>query len=224
MTRRGVFGLLVALTAFAAVAGCTLPGFEPRYRFRMTVEVQTPEGLKTGSSVMEVVAGKGIAVGDSSGVSSAIRGEAVAVDLLGGPIFVLLTLPDAGGSLQGHIREALLDDPSDSPDGVIADVARLGRGVAGEYQGDLPRDKWPMMVRFRDIADPKSVERVEPEAIGVTRIRLETTRDPVTMAIEKRLAWLRDGGLTLDPEAGPTTNPTFPQTVRQRAFSTEIER
>ena len=79
-----------------------------------------------------------------------------------------------------------------------------------------------MMVRFADINDPKSVERVDPKAVGVKRILLETTNDDVTTGIEKRLGWLSNGGLTLDPSGGPTTNPTLPQTIRQREFSSEI--
>lgn len=49
-----------------------------------------------------------------------------------------------------------------------------------------------MMVRFRDLNDPKSVERVDPDAICVRRITAETTSDDVTTGIEKRLGWLRD--------------------------------
>ena len=51
---------------------------------------------------------------------------------------------------------------------------------------------------FRDIRDPKSVERVDPAALdksfgaGVTlrRITVAVTNDPVTTGIEKRLGWL----------------------------------
>ncbi len=63
----------------------------------MTVEVATPQGLKTGSSVMEVRIARGMAIGDQSGVGSSLKGESVVVDLPDGPIFVLLKLPDAGG-------------------------------------------------------------------------------------------------------------------------------
>lgn len=49
-----------------------------------------------------------------------------------------------------------------------------------------------MVVRFRDIQDPKSVVEVNSETAGVRRIVLETTRDDVTMRIENRLAWLKN--------------------------------
>jgi hypothetical protein len=46
-----------------------------------------------------------------------------------------------------------------------------------------------MMVRFRDINDPSSVEQVDAASIGIKRIHLENTRDPVTTGIGKRFGW-----------------------------------
>ena len=55
----------------------------PTYRYRMTVEVETPEGLKTGSSVIEVstdVASE-YTIPTPGKVTNRVRGEAAAVDL-----------------------------------------------------------------------------------------------------------------------------------------------
>jgi hypothetical protein len=231
MARRGVLGLFAGV-AVLSLAGCD--GNSASYRYRMTVEVETPQGIKSGSSVMEVRLARGMAIGDQSGVTSGVFGEAVVVDLPDGPLFVLLQMPDAGPPLQDIVPYALLGRRSDGPDGVMGDGAKLGRTWFSEYRAELPRTRengprvsgnnWPMMVRFRDINDPTSVQRVEPESVGVRRILLETTGDDVTAGIEKRLNWLTDGGLTLDPGGGPTINPTFAQTVRQREFTSEIER
>jgi hypothetical protein len=57
-------------------------------------------------------------------------------------------------------------------------------------KGDLPRADWPLMVRFKDINDPNSVEQVNQVAIGVKRVWVETAGDPVSTGIEKRLGWL----------------------------------
>jgi hypothetical protein len=59
-----------------------------------------------------------------------------------------------------------------------------------------------MLVRFRDIADPTSVEKVDPdnlaasfgEGVKLRRITVQLTDDPVTTGIEKRLGWLRSVG------------------------------
>lgn len=232
MMRREMLGV-VGAAAVSLLGGCGSPS-SASYRFRMTVEVETPQGLKSGSSVIEVRLARGMAIGDNSGVSSGIFGEAVVVDLPDGPLFVLLKMPDAGPPLQAVVPDALLGRRSDGPDGVMSATAKLGSTWFSEYHAELPRTRdngsqasnnnWPMMVRFRSLNDPRSVEAVQPDVIGVKRILLETTSDDVTKGIEKRLGWLRDGGLTLDPNGGPTTNPTLAQTIRQREFSSEIEK
>ena len=231
MARRGVLGMLAGGAA-ALLGGCW--GSTASYRYRMTVEVDTPEGVKTGSSVMEVRLARGMAIGDQSGVTSGVFGEAVVVDLPNGPLFVLLQVPDAGPPLQDIVPHALLGRRSDGPDGAMADGAKLGSTWFSEYRAELPRTRdngsqvsnnnWPMMVRFADINDPKSVERVDPDAIGVKRITIETTSDDVTTGIRSKLPWLSNGGRTLDPSGGPTTTPTVSQTIYQSEFTTEIGR
>ena len=119
MARRGVMGVLAGAAA-AVLGGCG--GSSASYRFRMTVEVETPQGLKTGSSVMEVRLTRGMAIGDSSGVGSSVRGEAVVVDLPDGPLFVLLQVPDAGPPLQAIVPDALLGRRSSGPDEVMAEI------------------------------------------------------------------------------------------------------
>lgn len=226
MARRR-FGRLVlgALAGMASVAlsGCGLFG-RNSYRFKMTVELQTAEGLKSGSSVMEYYVHKEPALlpEEGSGFSAGIsHGEAVVVDAQSGPIFALLTVRNGSSDIDvlGAFAPELWDQPWEEK---MAAVRRLSseNGIKVE----LPRADWPMMVRFADINDPKSVERVDPAAVGVKRILLETTREEVTVGIQRRLGWLHDGGLTLDPDGGPTITATFAQTIRQREFTTEIPR
>jgi hypothetical protein len=85
-------------------------------------------------------------------------------------------------------------------------------------RADLPLDKLPMLVRFRDISDPKSVERVGPNDLatsfgpGVKHVRamIEITDAPVTTGIEARLGWLGkypEPSLQPMPGAGPFNLP-----------------
>jgi hypothetical protein len=63
--------------------------------------------------------------------------------------------------------------------------------------GETPFPELPMLVRFRDIADPKTVERVDPNDLAASfgpgvkfsRATIEIVDDPVTTGIEKRLVW-----------------------------------
>lgn len=192
MTRRGVLGLLAS--AGALLAGCELIESSGKYRFRMTVEVMTPQGLKTGSGVMAVSAREIIkTLPDEGAGSGGILGEAVVVDLADGPIFVLLTIPDAAQPLDVEVTHALAPAaPLDPVRNYVAAVRSLGQ-LWSPAKADLPRASWPMMVRFRDINDPKTVERVDPDAVGVKRIALETTSDAATTGIQKRFpAWFSD--------------------------------
>ena len=80
---------------FAMLALCALAGFwltqdpTPAYRYRLTVEVETPEGLRIGSSVIEVETSESSF--PHSTVNHRVRGEAVAVNLPSGKtLFALL--------------------------------------------------------------------------------------------------------------------------------------
>ncbi|MEL7739057.1 hypothetical protein AAG614_11795 [Citromicrobium bathyomarinum] len=80
---QGVLGLLGGV-AFAALSGCRLFGGNS-YRFRMTVQVETPGGVRTGSSVYEVSAENKVAITREMATRGwSVKGEAVAVDLPGG--------------------------------------------------------------------------------------------------------------------------------------------
>ena len=81
-----------------------------------------------------------------------------------------------------------------------------------------------MMVCFRDIHDPASVERVDPYEVGVERIALETTTAAVTVGIEKYLDWLpRQRGALVPWPNEPTTTPPFGCLTTAADFSTEIK-
>jgi len=187
--RRGVLSVLLVGVA-GILGGCALFSGNS-YRFKMTVVVETPQGLKTGSSVMQVTAYKTAALTpEEKQGGGGLSGQAVVVDLPSGSLFVLLKMPQAGGSLGAAATLALLPDTQrGNIDAYIAAVKTLG-GWFADYKADLPRKDWPIMVRFRNINDPKSMQTIDPETIGVKRIWLETTSDMMTTGIEKRVPWL----------------------------------
>ena len=216
----GVLGGLLLVVA-VAVIGCWATVF-PRYTFgyRLTVSVETPEGLKTGSSVVRITAQKQPAFGESTSWSSSIKGEAVAVDLgQRGYLFVLL----AGNPTNSYASSA---------DGIAFNVFRAVNGRPGNIPDDAPRyrteklsaqlrlEQMPLMVRFRDISAPASVEPVDPRdlsakfGVGV-RLRdvtLTTTSDPATEGVVKILPWLIGShyGAHLDGEKFRSFRPGTP--------------
>jgi len=89
----------------------------------------------------------------------------------------------------------------------------------------LPPKSYPMLVAFRDIADPKSVYELQPDdlspALGpgarVISMTIEMTGDRVTYAIDKRLPWVAGTGGNLKGEKFTTSN-EFAATLGAPAF------
>ena len=191
MARRGVFRLLVG-GVVAVLSGCGLTG-NPTYRFKMTIEVDTPEGVKTGSSVYAVeTTGSRDLVSGGKGSRFTLHGEAVSVDLPDGrTLFALLKTVAMSGHDDLGASSMVAMDPTFDYDW-MASTKKIATGDGIKSPAEVPADNYPMLVMFGDINDPRSVEQVDPEALGVRRITLETTGDAVTTGIEKRLGWLRD--------------------------------
>ena len=219
MTSRRAFTIGLATSTLLALPACGVLGRSlPTYRYRLTVEVDTPEGLKSGSSVIEVrteVADRAI-LPDAKTLDIQVTGEAVTVDLgQRGLLFALLQSEERVG-WAGGVMELVTPRPKGGPhkdayaNWHAAMTANTGRHVLPRYApqvysppgppdkpGDPPRD-YPLLVRFRDVADPTTVERVDPDDLAksfgpdvkLRKITVELTENAVTTEIEKRLGWL----------------------------------
>ena len=200
---RGVLialGLLSALLLSACADDAT-----PTYRYRLKVEVETPEGSKSGSSVIEVATHASRTAMDPSAqaVQFKLRGEAAVVDL--GKRGLLFALLRSGNDIDWASRVMLNVAPK-TPQEPFLDQFDNMKGIKGEVT--LPRrwppgpldasSAYPMLVTFGDLADSKSVKQVDPDYLAATfgkgvklkRITVEMTDAPVTVGIEKRLMWL----------------------------------
>lgn len=200
------------LAVWLALAALMLPGCAlaedaaPDYRYRLTVEVETPEGLRTGSSVIEVQQTLVRAGGSpaNQAVERRVRGEAVAVDLPGGKTLFALLRSENNVDWASYVFVYLAPQKKGEP---FADQLNDVLEVKGEQV--LPRmwppvaflkerSAYPMLVTFGDLADPASVAEVDPddlaatfgEGVALKRITVQLTDDPVTIGIEKRLGWL----------------------------------
>lgn len=190
--------LLIGIASIVATTGCDV--VPSRYRARMTVEVETPQGLRTGSSVLEILAGKTMSLTPESAKAQVeLHGEAVAVDLPGGEtLFALLRTAINDQSLQRAITAALDPNFEGGAEGFLESVPKLGRPENVGRSAVLPASSYPVLVRFRNIADPKSVEAVDPNnlpgrseaGVALRRITVTVTNGAVTSEIEKRLPWL----------------------------------
>lgn len=167
------------------------------YRYRMSVTVETPEGLRTGSAVRQGNFEKG-----SSNRASWAVGEAVVVDLG-----------------ERGVAYALIDN-SNIGDGVSytttcnhSDFGLKKTPVGKKWV--LSPSEYPRLVTFRDPQNPKTIEtlftvkgngrcgaggkwevqadrfeEIFGEGVRLKEISLEITKDPLTEEIEKRIPWL----------------------------------
>ncbi len=97
--------------AGAVLGGCGfLTTTFPTYRFRLTIDIDTPLGRRSGSSVYEVrtsKTGRNFPASPNQ-VSYTVRGEALVVDLASGALFAVLS-DGFHGNLMIHLNEALTD-------------------------------------------------------------------------------------------------------------------
>lgn len=223
---RARWSLLAAFLATLALSACNLFDETRTYRYRMTVEVDTPGGLKTGSSVIEVDAR--LETNPASPATKRInirtRGEAVAVDLPNGR--ALFALMDKADGIAG----AAFDPPRYRYDVENGYLKRIDDLKDMEGVAVVPRRAYPMLVTFADLDDPTSVARVDPDDLATSfgagvrlkRITVQMTNDRVTTGIEERLSWL---GTYPEPSLDPTHGPrdySLPATLHHGAFRTGV--
>jgi hypothetical protein len=211
MARRTFGSGVLGGLAILALGGCKLLGLSWAYRYKITVEVDTPQGLKSGFAVREIIYTKQvIKLPGMAGTASSQRGEAVAVDLPNGQVLFGLLSTDGYQTLQAAFGD-------DSPE--TLDAAQSDRRVVELHPkpGSIPAQSgYPMLVTFTDIADPASVKLADPADLAASygpgvqlkRITVEITDDPVTSGIEKRLGWLTKSlkGYDFHPEGIPVGN------------------
>jgi hypothetical protein len=174
--------MLFASIAALALAAC---GSSDTIRYKMIVEVDTPEGLKTGVAVREVRYTKPSSL-PSIGESRPqwrIKGEAVAVDLPGGRTLFALLRSEAREDFGGREVWSILKQSDEDEVELWPSTPKTGRPQVF--------DPKPMLVHFKNIDEPDTVERVDPNAAGAAlgtgyrlrRIIVSRTSESVTSGI-----------------------------------------
>lgn len=170
---------------------------EYSWRYKMTVEIETPEGIKTGSAVREMnllFEPRPLYKPHPYHVSFKMQGEAVVVDLgERGVVFVLVTsssYPEVTNNIAG-------------PAPLTIKGAEYYSALKDE-KASLQPGKYPKIVTFKNINDPKSVALVQGyvfdpetqeshledhfeelfgEGVKIKNISVEMTDEPVTWGV-----------------------------------------
>lgn len=153
-----LFGLVVLITPWTTI------------RYRLSVEVETPEGVKNGSGVnMAGYSAEPEMFGARPFHHGVWRGEAIPVDLgARGTFYVLLTgrsattgQPDAGYTQSQMLVQTLAPDIWQRN----LSASTVFRLCFLSGSADVPHKLIPFLVRFRDEKDPKTVEAVDPATL-----------------------------------------------------------
>lgn len=186
---------LLALLALLSLAACE------RYKWRqkITVTVETPQGEVSGSSVSEVSWAKHWIRTDGMGWDFDVTGEAVVVEVTPGRYLFALLRGAGTSEYMGSIAAASISGKKGRViDAALFDEVRDKRDrAAGPIV--LPDYQYPTMVTFDDINDPKTVRQIDPAdlaasfgpGVNLKAVTLAVTDEPVTEGkAEAVLAWL----------------------------------
>lgn len=211
------FALLIISVCPTFAMSSSEPDFKLHYK--IIINVKTPEGIKSGSAVRELVYDIPLIKMHDGGSGPDIRGEAVAVDMEErGKLFGLITwdsyyeLYRAFPYNEGRGGEA-------TKDGIAYSSLPIGTKT------DLTNKRsWPTMVTFTDMDDPKSVKPVITiqrcnwgvkgevekrcnkdgayikennledffgEGVSIQNVTIEIVDQPITKKIHSLLPWLQ---------------------------------
>ena len=183
----------------SALTGCG--SLSETVRYRLTINVDVDGRLVSGSGVIQVKQSDMRPIfGSMGGAGSEISGEAVMVDLGShGTLFALLHGPKAGSGDLGGPAWMLFHVFADLLKGEIDPLPKVRLLRERRPRRVLLLDYIPMLVRFRELDDPKSVEQVDPRNLAAAfgsgvELRdavIEVTADPVTVGVEAKLPWLK---------------------------------
>jgi hypothetical protein len=235
--------LLAALLAITMM----LPGCYTQqvYYYKLTLTVDTPDGIKSAFNVVKVRAHAGALFGMSgfSGGGSTVTGEALYLDLGPNkrPLIALLSAVPAdrvdrslypgrrGRWEEDHPSRLLLqlygDDYRHGEDKPVDGIKRLAK-----YRGKqpLPAVDLPELITFADINDPLSVMAVDEKNPSLAlqqnvtwrSLTLEVTDEPMTTGILKKLPWLAGIGIL----SGHTTSDVSDKNLARGLTSLNFKR
>ncbi len=223
---------VLLLTLVLGAAGCEWMGF-PQWEWhqKLTVEVATPNGPVSASSVIAVRCGsspKWVPGMGSGGLGCHVRGEAVPVEIVPGQVLFALLIGE--GHRDSYLSELALikfhpDAKKLTSRQILDSLKTLKSKVTITRNPQNPL--YPLFVTFDDLTNPKTVQKVDPDnlaarfgpGVSLKRLTLEIVDEPVTEGrIESVLGWL---GPHPEPTLGRSPDrfkPIFSATVHHGDF------
>lgn len=145
------------------------------FNYKITVEIETPEGLKTGSAVRQVQATFDMPLNPDIGLMGynlSVTGEAVVIDLgLRGVVFGLIS-SDSYYELFGAFPYNGGRGGEATKEGI-----KYYQSIPAGTKAPLPQKTWSQFVMFKDITDPKSVTLVHGTLLNAKTQKFDPVDD-----------------------------------------------
>lgn len=178
-------------------------------RYKITVEIETPDGIKTGSSVWEIKLTP-VPINNITGYKDSVKGEAVLIDLgTRGKLFALKRGRNGRQWLHQVFYWAF-----PSPPGIYSneDLIRFYSNVPFGSTASLPIKDYPLFVYLRDDNTPQTIEaifdihsgthgqvgtvkteRLEEvfgKGVRIKDVSIQVTNEPAEFKLHETLSWL----------------------------------
>jgi hypothetical protein len=192
------------------------------WRQRLTIVIETPTGVVSGSTVTEVVKTEtsGFLVPpEARGVRSSVTGEAIAIEIA--PERWLFALLSGSGDEKREATHWVYPAYKLSDAESYSHAMSIVKAQPYDAPVPMPPEGWPIMVTFADITQPQTVRQVDPtdlarhfgEGVMVSAVTIEITESPITIGIlDQLLPWL---GSYPEPSLG---KPTGDGTLKNAPF------
>lgn len=216
-----VFALWIVLKIISLISPAKNDPDVTLHRYRMTVTVETPEGIKTGSAVRQIKVTEGFKFAPEMTPSIELTGEAVVVDL--GKRGVLFgTMYGSSGGGDDYAWRLPFDTFPYPRHGTPKEQEEF-KSYFKHAKAVLDGANYPYFFYFKDLNVPKTMEQVYKgqyrwekdkegrftggkhveavtdkmaevfgSGVRIKEVTIEMTDDPVTWEIEKWLPWLKN--------------------------------
>jgi len=178
-------------------------------RYRLTIDVDTPQGIRSNSSVIEARFGfEPTLFGLISGIKSSLAGEAVFVDLGSGKNIVVTLTNTGSGRTSSDLAPEMWALNAKTLPLIVFDIPSHNRqktpkailNAKSAGQAEVPVARLPLVVTFKDPADPWSAIPVDPTNLdavfgsgySISRATIEITDDTLAWRLKRHLHWHRN--------------------------------
>jgi hypothetical protein len=198
-----LFGVLVTLVILALGFFYMASGPTFTYRYRLTIEVDTPQGAKSGSSVIETALENNHNVKwappEARKFTATTRGQAVFVDLGDGKHIIALLAMGKTADSDPEFRTIAAGSLGVRPYEPAEVFPAIAKASAAKVTVSAPASLIPTLVLFEDLSDPRTARVVPPDD-------LETSFGPGYKFLDATIEFVSAGTWPLN-EMGLTGQP-----------------